>query len=210
MLEVKTKLYNSHLSVLEKILTTFEIGNVLEFGLGIFSTPLFVKYAKKVVSIEQMNEKWQEIIKAEIKSANWRSFFQPDPQIVFDCFDNSHSSFDLVFSDGDPITRCIVANLAMKRNVPFVVLHDAEQIWCYRWDLLDIPPHYSRFNYSSLRKVNDRKVTTVLTNKDKGILDQWRISDHDRVLLSYSSENQPVIQFPYDLVRRNFPELFNM
>lgn len=190
--------YSSHLQVFEKVFATFEIKKALEFGLGQFSTPFFVNHAEVVVSVEQESKKWYEKIKNQINSTNWHPIFQPDPRVVFEHFDANNQNFDLVFSDGTAETRCLVANLAMERNVPMVVLHDTEKVWYYRWNLLSIPANYGRFNFRHRRGVN--KVTTILANINQSILEQWDIPDHDRILQAYSSPCQPVIQFRYDEV----------
>ncbi len=190
--------FASHLPIFEKVFATVEIKKVLEFGLGKFSTPFFVKHAELVVSVEQESKEWYERIKAQNNSANWHPVFQPDPQIVFEQFDAKNENFDLVFSDGAAETRCLVANLAMKRNVPVVVLHDTEKVWHYQWNLLSIPANYARFNFRHQKGMN--KVTTILANANQSILEQWDIPDHDRILQIYSSPRQPVIQLRYDEV----------
>jgi len=191
--------FASHLPIFEKVFATFEIKKALEFGPGKFSTPFFVKHAELVVSVEQESKEWYERIKAQVNSANWHSVFQPDPQVVFEQFDANNQKFDLVFSDGAAETRCLAANLAMERNVPVVVLHDAEKVWNYQWNLLSIPANYARFNFRHRKGVN--KVTTILANANQNILRQWDIPDHDRILQTYSSPCQPIIQLRYDEVR---------
>jgi len=191
--------YASHLPIFEKVFATFEIKKALEFGLGDFSTPFLVNHAEVVVSVEQESEEWYERIKARIHSANWYPVFQLDPRVVFEHFDANNQNFDLVFSDGAAETRCLVANLAMERNVPMVILHDTEKVWYYRWNLLSIPANYSRFNFRYRKGAN--KVTTILTNNNQSILEQWGIPDYNRILQAYSSPSQPVIQLQYDAVR---------
>ena len=184
--------YASHLPIFEKVFATFEIKRALEFGLGKFSTPFFVDHSDLVFSVEQESKEWYEKIKNQIDSAKWHPIFQPDPQVVFEQFDAHDQTFDLVFSDGAAQTRCLVANLAMIRNVPVVILHDAEKVWYYRWNLLNIPANYSRFNFRYQKGFN--KVTTVLTNSNQSILEHWEVPDHDRILQAYSSPCQPVIE----------------
>lgn len=191
--------YASHLPIFEKVFATFEIKKVLEFGLGKFSTPFFVNHAELVVSVEQESKEWYERMKAQINSPNWHIIFQPDPKLVFEQFDADNQKPDLVFSDGAPKTRCLVANQAMQRNVPVVVLHDAEKVWFYQWNLLCIPANYARFNFRHRKDKN--KVTTILVNDYQNILPQLDIPDHDRILQTYSSPSQSVIQLRYDEVK---------
>ncbi|MCP4607606.1 MAG: hypothetical protein GY845_02665 [Planctomycetes bacterium] len=191
--------YASHLPIFEAVFATFEIKKVLEFGLGKFSSPFFADHAEVVVSVEQESKEWYEEMKAQINSANWNPVFQPDPQVVFDQFDAKNQKADLVFSDGAAQTRTLVANLAMERNVPVVILHDAEKVWHYQWNLLRIPANYARFNFRHRKDAN--KVTSILANANQNILRQADIPDHDRILQTYSSPCQPVIQLRYDEVR---------
>lgn len=191
--------YGSHLAVLEKIFAAFEVKSVLEFGLGEFSTSFFVTHSRVVVSVEQESREWLEKIRAKINSENWHSVFQPDPREVFRHFDVAGQRFDLVFSDGLATTRCLVANMAMERNVPLVLLHDAEKIWYYQWNLLNIPADYSRFDFRNQQ--GSCKVTTVLANDSQNILEQWEIDGHERILQAYSTPNQPVFQIRYNKLK---------
>ncbi len=191
--------YGSHLAVLDKVLTSFEVKSVLEFGLGSFSTPFFATRCRVIVSIEQESREWLEKIRAEINAENWHSVFQPDPREIFRHFDSAGQRFDLVFSDGLATTRCLVANMAMERNVPLVLLHDAEKIWYYQWNLLNIPANYSRFDFRNQQ--GSRKVTAILANNSQDILEHWEIDNHERILQAYSTPNQPVFQLRYDRLK---------
>ncbi len=187
--------YSSHLLVFEKIFEVFEVRNVLEFGPGKYSTPFFVKRCKAVVSIEQESREWYERLKSEINSPTWNIIFQQDPKVIFGQFNAANVKFDLVFSDGAHQMRHLAANMAMERNVPLVVLHDAEKIWYYKWNLLDIPVNYCRFDFRHQKGA--KKVTTILANKQMDVIEKWKIPEHDRILLVYSSPRQPIFQIPY-------------
>ena len=204
--------YSSHLAVFEKIFSSFNIESVLEFGMGKYSTVFFAERCKLAVSIEQENQQWYEKLSSEIHSPNFFSVFQENPEAVFQYFDEKGTRFDLVFSDGMTNTRCLVANLAMARNVPMVVLHDAEKIWYYRWNLLNIPADYRRFDFRG--KQGAKKVTTILTNRDADIVDGWDVPGHERILQTYSSPSQPIIQFIHhgdtDCVSHNFDTSFSI
>jgi hypothetical protein len=190
--------YSSHILVFDKIFQTFKVGNVLEFGPGKYSTPFLVNKCQTVTSVEQDSLQWYDQVKSLIHSPNWSIFFQQDPQVIFREADAEGKKFDLVFSDGSEKTRHLVANMAMQRNVPLVVLHDAEKIWYYKWNLLDIPADYCRFDFRHNEGV--KKVTTLLVNKHADMIENWVIPEHDRVLHIYTSPNQPVFQMPYELV----------
>lgn len=187
--------YSSHLNVFEKLFSSFEISTVLEFGLGSYSTPFFASHAEHVTSVEQESREWFDKMAREISAQNWHSIYEPDPKQIFTTARHEGKCFDLVFSDGKADTRCQVANLAMAMGAPFVVLHDAEKVWYYRWNLLDIPGHYSRFNYC--HRAGARKITSLLVAKGASLIDSWTIPEHDRVVLCYSSPQQPMFQMPY-------------
>ncbi|MHC4623894.1 MAG: hypothetical protein ACYS4W_08325 [Planctomycetota bacterium] len=187
--------YSSHLFVFERIFEAFEIKSVLEFGMGKYSTTFFAERCESVTSVEQESQEWYERMTGEINLPNWRHVFQPDPRVLFEEFDAANQRFDLVFSDGAAQTRSLAANLAMERNVPWVVLHDAEKVWYYRWNLLEIPFNYKRFNFR--HRKGCQKVTTILTNNHASVLEEWVIAEHDRILQAYSSPSQPVFHLNY-------------
>ncbi len=195
MAEVEFDNYGGHLAVFEKVFATFNIDSVLEFGLGKHSTTYFAKNSQLVISVEQESKEWYDKMVSEIDSPNWHHVFQFDPRAVFQYFDNKDTRFDLVFSDGAAQTRCLVANLAMERNVPVVVLHDAEKIWYYKWNQLEIPSNYSRFDFRC--KKGAQKVTTVIVNNNAELVDRWDVAEQERIIQSYSSPSQPVFQFIY-------------
>ena len=187
--------YGSHFCVFEKIFENFEVNTVLEFGLGEYSTRFFASHCQAVTSVEQNSKEWYEKIKREVESPKSQFVFEPDPAVVFEQFDANNQKPDLVFSDGSDLTRHTVANLAMKRDIRFVVLHDVEKIWYYCWNLLNIPSNYRRFDFRSREGAG--KVTTILANQSADILEKWVVPDHDRILQIYSSPTQPVIQLNY-------------
>ncbi len=187
--------YKSHLHVFENIFRTHNIRSVLEFGMGKYSTTYFASHAELVVSVEQESEEWYEQMKVETSSPNWHHVFQADPRPVFQYFDQKDTKFDLVFSDGKADTRVLVANLAMQKNVPVVVLHDAEKIWYYRWDQLCIGANYRRYDFQCQHGLC--KVTSVITNINAELVDRLVIPEHNRIMQAYSSPSQPIIRFTY-------------
>ena len=182
--------YSSHILVFKKILETYDINNVLEFGMGTYSTKYFADNCENVVSVEQEDRKWFDKINSEIKNPSLHTMFEIDPK-----FDKEEVKFDLVFSDGAAATRYLVGNLAMERDVPVVVLHDSEQVWYYKWYKLNIGSSYSRFDFRSTEK--GQKVTTVLVNSKADIVDKWVVDEHDRIIQAFSSPSQPIIQIVY-------------
>lgn len=188
---METDNYSTHLLVFEKLISSFKVYDVLEFGMGDQSTPFLAKRCGRLVSVEQESQERYDKTVAALDSPNWEPFFECNPATVFEHFERQHRHFDMVFSDGVPQTRSMIANLAMRKNVPFVVLHDAEKVWHYRWHLLDIPENYYRFNFKNL---SANKVTTVIANTGKEAIEKWDLPGYERVVLAYSSPKQPVLE----------------
>ena len=184
--------YGSHRGVFEQILRRLEVRSVLEFGMGLYSTKLFADHCAFVASVEQESMEWYNKTVEMVRSPHWSPHFEADPAVIFDYYDTKGVQFDLVLSDGKAETRCQVANMAMQRNVPVVALHDAEKIWYYRWNLLEIPVGYFRFDF----RRNDElgKVTSILTNRDVKEVNGWTIDGHERIVQAYISPLQPVVQ----------------
>jgi hypothetical protein len=188
---METDSYSSHLHVFEKLIGDFKIYDVLEFGMGMHSTPFLAKHCGRVVSVEQESQERYDQTVAMVKSPNWEPFFECNPATVFEYFERQNRRFDMVFSDGVPQTRSMIANLAMRKNIPFVVLHDAEMVWHYRWHLLDIPNNYYRFNFKNLQA---NKVTTIIASTGQAEIEKWDMPGFERVVLAYSSPKQPVLE----------------
>jgi hypothetical protein len=184
--------YGSHIRVFEKIFESLPVSTVLEFGMGLYSTPFFATHCDFVVSVEQESRQWYDETVAKIKSPNWRHIYEADPEAVFNHFDNNGTKFDLVFSDGMAGTRYVVANLALQKKVPIIVLHDTEKVSYYRWYLLEMPGEYCRYDFRLCDGSN--KVTTILTNRYMREVNNWAVPEHERVVQAYLSPSQPIVQ----------------
>lgn len=72
--------WGSHIPLNKAILDTFKITGVMELGSGLYSTSMFFKNSKNVISVET-DQKWIEKVKEEIKETkNKRIVFQPTPK----------------------------------------------------------------------------------------------------------------------------------
>ena len=78
--------YASHLPVLTALINTDKPKRVLEFGAGLYSTPLFLEKCEYVVSVEK-NADWFQRIAIEYPNAN---LVTEPPSIA---------GFDLIFID---------------------------------------------------------------------------------------------------------------
>ena len=132
----KEQVYGSHKFVLEAILNKFEIASILEFGTGYCSTPLFLKNAKRVLSIEEQSEEWYNKIKdAYSKEDNFEIRLSLSNVETIDNFSKSKECFDLIFVDGHNQTRAELTNIATD-HTGIIVCHDTEHEQFYRWDTI--------------------------------------------------------------------------
>ncbi|HSV26732.1 MAG TPA: hypothetical protein VLH60_02465, partial [Sedimentisphaerales bacterium] len=78
--------YSSHLRVFEQLLSSFKINDVLEFGMGKYSTPFLTDRCGHLVSVEQESREWYDKTVAAVRSPNWEPFFECNPAAVFEHF----------------------------------------------------------------------------------------------------------------------------
>lgn len=129
-------LYSTHLSYLSEIFKyTGKLKNVVEFGMGNFSTDLLINNCENVISIEMQSEYWyQNIYDKFHKMGNWSPYkllgplnFQEIqyPEII-----------DLSFVDGHGDSRPDCINFMMNKKCPIIVAHDTESS-SYNWHLVN-------------------------------------------------------------------------
>lgn len=112
--------YASHLPILRRLLIRHRPERILEYGAGMYSTPLFLAQdtVQRVVSIEPDPE-WRRKVALGVDDS--RLTLRPDNNVT-------PSAFDLVFidcgvreSDRVPVIREVLSS-----EHPLVVIHDAE------------------------------------------------------------------------------------
>ena len=120
---------HSHRPVLEMILDTGTISNVLEFGIGWGSTPLFVEKCESLVSVESNDLAWLERVSESVGDCkNWEKVIALGPcrWMVELPRQFPDRQYELVFVDGHGDSRhaqmlygfCVA---------PVVVCHDTQQ-----------------------------------------------------------------------------------
>lgn len=136
--------YASMLPVLEHILKHAEIKEVLEFGPGDNSTPLFINSGCNLETVEMQSLDWYNKIKQDYKLAKthyaegamrWKEL-------------HYKSRYDLILVDGHMDSRPEVANWAKDRT-DIIVIHDTEADY-YGWDRLDFGEDWKRFDYTDI------------------------------------------------------------
>ncbi len=112
--------YGSHVPVLKAILAQDKPKTVLEFGAGLFSTPLFLERPElvRLVSIET-DTGWRDLMRRKCE----------DPRLVIrEELDVDPRDFDLVFIDnGSNLNqRLQTIVLVLQDDHPLTVIHDAD------------------------------------------------------------------------------------
>ena len=117
--------YASHMSVLKALLNTHRPKRVLEYGAGLYSTPLFLSrpHVEQLVSVEP-DPDWRHCI---------RSLHDDSRLHILAAGDFRPSDFDLVFIDNgqdgaEPLgaERAATIRQVLSQKHPIVVVHDAE------------------------------------------------------------------------------------
>ncbi len=138
-----------HLPALKIIFKYFKgIKNVIEFGMGYFSTEFFIPNNCEVISIEMQDEKWFNIMKEDIGNyIKWVPIFNYGAD-NFDELIKNKKDLDLAFIDGHADSRPECVNLCFNKNIPIIIAHDFE---CpvYGWDRIKVPESYSKFIFNN-------------------------------------------------------------
>jgi hypothetical protein len=154
-------LYSTHQEYLKKIFEyTGKLNNVLEFGMGNYSTEVLINNAEKVTSIEMQHQEWYNMMVDKFKEAkNWNSYLLLGPHEYLKLEYNE--GIDLAFVDGHGETRPECINLMVEKNCPIIVSHDTEASM-YGWD---------RVKAEGYNKIDFKKHPnwTTLWTKDQGL-----------------------------------------
>jgi hypothetical protein len=156
--------FNTHLPVLEWLFSKYEINNVIEFGMGMGSTPFLLDRCKKLVSIEMQSQEWYENISTKFYDRkSFTPLFLEGPDKAVELFDGIND-IDLVFVDGHKETRWLLTNMAMERS-KIVVTHDTESK-LYEYEKISVPDGWHRAD------IKDLHPWTTIFIKDKHIIDE--------------------------------------
>ncbi len=144
----KRKGYGTHLPILDKVVP--ENSCAVEFGMGHYSTPFFLKRCRTLISIEMQSSEWyrkcldEYRLLAEENGVTWTTEELIGPwQFLKYRFSKSP---DVAFIDGHGKSRWGCVNLMMTLRVPIIVAHDVDGIR-YRWDLVN-PEGYTQEIFS--------------------------------------------------------------
>ena len=122
------------MSVLDAVISDESPQSVLEFGMGLYSTPLFVRSCTRVVSVEMNSLEWYDRTKEEVGAApHWNPhlFMGPVRWMADLPMAEPNQRYDMVFVDGHGDSRHaqILYGLAVSK---LIVCHDTQEP-SYNW-----------------------------------------------------------------------------
>jgi len=124
----KGDVYSTHLPILEAIKEWHgEFKNVLEFGMGMYSTPYLVNNCKILKSIETDSKEWFKRIKDLIKADNWEPLVKIGPRSEMDFYQSIKEIYwDLILVDG--AAECRSSSAQISQDISSVVVcHDSDE-----------------------------------------------------------------------------------
>ena len=152
--------FATHMATNESFIKAFQPQSIFEFGMGRYSTPLFVQACLKTVSVEMQEASWYNTIIQELKDADPDRFL---PVLALDRFlgchmlEGSPDNYDLVFVDGHGYSRWAQVAAGYSKSHALIV-HDTEA-HIYEWSRVNIPE-----GWSAVELRGEYAWTTVLTD----------------------------------------------
>jgi len=154
--------YGTHMPILESYIKAFRPVSVFEFGCGDFSTALFVRECRRVVSVEMQNEAWYSRMKEKHQSDNNVELLLAlgrDPGLEL-----LTSRFDLIFVDGHMQSRTRQCEIGAA-HADTIIAHDTDQP-CYHWHNIELGVGWIWIDIVSVRPW-----TSVMTRNPKVV--EW-------------------------------------
>lgn len=159
-------LYATHMPMLEALVEfKKKLGNVVEFGMGNYSTKFLLQHSEHLVSFEMQSSDWYQAMlrnvfeskcsKCKIK---WTPIWSLNDLHCYKLANQMFQEVDLVFVDGHQDTRPECANQFMNK-AETIIMHDTE--YDYGWKRLKIEGYYS-FDFKKFSNW-----TTVLTKNQE-------------------------------------------
>ena len=191
----------SHLPIFKRLFTTFDIKSVFEYGIGIFSTSIFIDNCPRVLSIEMNTHSlngqlwYDKVIEDMGEQENWEhhNMVGEFPAIAYALKLFNTEKFDLVFADGHGESRGEQTNSGFG-VARFVVTHDAQHSATRNsWR---VPPEYTQIDFinycQSYNTDGDTwPVTTVFCadSEDAKVVQEW-LSNEKEVCKEYVDYNE--------------------
>ena len=159
--------YETHIPILTALFEATEINTVIEFGMGDYSTPFFLRRVQRLVSVEQQDKEWYrrtaERYAAEPGGCKWAHCYRPvgtdmGLPLIQQCENDV-----LGFVDGHHAFRVAAVNAMLEHGLKTVVIHDTGLVDYYKLRELLLPYGYNHYTY---RHVKLHPRTTVITQLD--------------------------------------------
>jgi hypothetical protein len=148
--------YETHAPILKLLMEEIKPKQILEFGLGNYSTPILFSDGATVESIEMQSQEWFDLISIKFKDkTNWTPYFAMGPFEYRKI--KLKDRYDLVLVDGHGDSRWDCVNMMFGKS-DVIVAHDTEQP-TYNWDKIQEKEGYVKITYKKLRPY-----TSVWTN----------------------------------------------
>lgn len=157
---------DSHLDVLKKIIAVKPTPTVLEFGCGMYSTPLLYENCREITCIEMQNESWYEKMKSYLEQQN-----EPDKWLIHCMIGplayrnlNLNDWYSLIMVDGHGDSRWQVIN-DMFSKTDLMVVHDTEEPG-YQWEKVEMPKNWMWKDFK------EYKTWTAIVTSDTNLLNK--------------------------------------
>ena len=129
--------FQTHQDILHFLIKECNVDNVLETGMGSYSTRLFVENAGNVTSLEMQNQEWYQKIKEEFMNvSNFNPVLRLDQSEAYKFLDEQSGPYDLVFVDG-ALDRWRQVNKLFSKT-KLMAVHDTEADG-YLWKRVNLP-----------------------------------------------------------------------
>lgn len=153
--------YGSHIYALQFIFEHIRVSNVLECGMGFYSTPFLLDNSDSVTSVEMQDVDWlNKVINTYGYQTRWHPIScigEVLEQFILD------ADFDFVLSDGAAFSRPLIINHFMGKATETLVGHDTESEW-YDWNRVREDLGYYKYTFTDIAPY-----TTVWT-KNKNLI----------------------------------------
>jgi len=132
--------FSTHLELLTAVCNFIKPKEVIEFGMGDYSTPLLFNNSSNLTSIEMQSESWYNMVNDKFTgNEKWNPILCLGD---LDFMNLTYTSYDLAFVDGHQESRPDCVNLISK-YCNTIVSHDTEATFVYRWNRVDLPDFYT-------------------------------------------------------------------
>ncbi|MFW5794575.1 MAG: hypothetical protein ACOCV1_03720 [Bacillota bacterium] len=150
--------FETHKPILQKIITDFNIKSILEFGMGNYSTKMFLEYCNEVVSIEMQDSNWYDVISEKYKDdKKLTALLKLGEETFLEYVNNLNRKFDLVFVDGHGHSRWEQINSCFDKT-SIISAHDTESK-IYKWYNVNLPDSWYWIDIK-----NENPWTSIISN----------------------------------------------